>query len=97
MAVACAHRQSLPELVGWWNRPGVLLWSKILLVSALALVLYSAVLLRLALAWWEDPGASHGFLIPPLALYIAWVRRDVTFRRSAAPDDRAAAPASRLS
>src|ERR1035438_10201929 len=53
---------------------------------ALMLALYAAVLADLANDWWTDPTLSQGLLIPPLALYIAWLRRDITFSVSPAPD-----------
>lgn len=38
--------------------------------------------------WWDDPGSSHGILIPPVAVYIAWLRRDLTLAQPAFPDSR---------
>jgi exosortase len=49
-------------------------------LTALILLLYSRVLYDLFLDWWTEPALSQGLLIPPLALYIAWLRRDTTFR-----------------
>lgn len=37
--------------------------------------LYRDVLVKLVDAWTNDGNYSHGFLIPPLALYLAWERR----------------------
>jgi exosortase len=51
------------------------------IVLALALtatgfaVLYWRVLTTLADAWWTDGNYSHGFLIGPVAIYLAWERR----------------------
>ena len=55
---------------------------------ALMLALYAAVLADLANDWWTDPTLSQGLLIPPLALYIAWLRRDITFSHPLAPESR---------
>jgi exosortase len=38
-------------------------------------VLYWRVLMTLAAAWWTDGNYSHGFLIGPVAIYLAWERR----------------------
>jgi len=38
--------------------------------------------------WWTDPGASHGLLVPPLAAYLIWIRRDVTLAEPASTDGR---------
>lgn len=59
-----------------------------MLVAALMLAIYGGVLAGLATDWWNDPGASQGLLIPPLAIYIFWVRRGRTFAFPAAGDNR---------
>jgi exosortase len=46
------------------------------LIIASAAVLYRDVFVRLLDAWTNDGNYSHGFLIIPLALYLAWERRD---------------------
>ncbi len=46
-----------------------------LLAASFGLV-YGPVLVRLAQDWWNDDNYSHGFLIIPLALYLAWERRE---------------------
>jgi exosortase len=51
-------------------------------------LLYSRVLASMAYDWWSDPGLSQGFLIPPLAAYIAWIRRAGTLAFPAIPDSR---------
>src|SRR5688572_10483773 len=38
-------------------------------------VLYSTVAVSLVRHWYTDDNYSHGFLIVPLALYLAWERR----------------------
>ena len=57
-------------------------------VAGLIIALYFRVLPDLALDWWNDPGSSHGMLIPPLALYVAWIRRSVTLAEPATADAR---------
>jgi exosortase len=67
---------------------GSLLWFQVTIVAALILVLYGHVLADLANDWWTDPSLSQGLLIPPLALYIAWTRRDLTLAQPAGADNR---------
>lgn len=45
------------------------------MLSLLLAFLYDPVLRFLVWQWWNDPDASHGFLIPALSLYFAWERR----------------------
>jgi exosortase len=59
--------------------------AKVGLIVGLIAALYSKVLYDLAYAWWTDPGASHGLLIPPLAIYMAWLRRDSLLAEPAVP------------
>lgn len=48
----------------------------LLVLSALALVLYGRVLAFMAQQWWSDPNYSHGFLVPVFAAYILWRERN---------------------
>ena len=50
-------------------------WIQIGLITLLLAFLYWQVVSDMAGDWWNDEGASHGLLIPPLALYVAWARR----------------------
>jgi exosortase len=61
---------------------------KIGILTALIAVLFSAVLIDMARDWWNYPALSQGMLLPPLALYIAWIHRRNTFRYRAIPDNR---------
>jgi exosortase len=45
-------------------------------VLAAFVLLYWHVFVKLVHDWWTDDNYSHGFLIVPLALYLAWERRD---------------------
>jgi len=54
------------------------------LLAALAL-LYGPVLVRLAQVWQADPNYSHGYLILPLALYLAYERREALTRLEIRP------------
>jgi exosortase len=51
--------------------------------------MYGQVLADLAVDWWNEPAYSQGMLIPPLAVYIAWLRRSFTFAHPVSPDNRA--------
>jgi exosortase len=51
-------------------------WTAAALIAAGFVVLYWKVVASLVMAWYTDDNYSHGFLIVPLALYLAWERRD---------------------
>src|ERR1035441_6349140 len=65
-----------------------LLWIQLGVGAVLITALYGAVLADLANDWWTDPTLSQGLLIPPLALYIAWLRRHITFSHPSASEWR---------
>ncbi|MEZ5363175.1 MAG: exosortase [Bryobacterales bacterium] len=46
------------------------------LLGGLMAALYWDVVSEMANVWWTDPAYSHGLLIPPLALYIAYIQKD---------------------
>lgn len=70
------------------HRGGIVFWLPSLLVVCLIVTLYSHVFAELASDWWNDPNASHGLLVPPLAAYIAWKRRRLTLAAPAELDWR---------
>jgi exosortase len=53
-------------------------WLQLCLLTLLIAELYAHVLADLARDWWTEPAWSYGLLIPPLALYIAWIQRETT-------------------
>ena len=61
---------------------------KVALVAALAWVLFSDVLIDMAHDWWTVDAHSQGMLLPPLALYVAWLRREAILNRPIMPDNR---------
>lgn len=63
-------------------------WIAIACAAALIGLLYASVLADLASDWWNDSASSYGMLIPPIALWIAWLRRDAIFSVAARPDIR---------
>jgi exosortase len=52
------------------------------LIAAGFVTLYWEVVAKLVMAWYTDDNYSHGFLIVPLAAYLAWERRE-RFRAAA--------------
>jgi exosortase len=63
-------------------------WVQIGVLGGLVAGLYYSVVPSMVAIWWEDPGYSHGLLIPPLALYIAWMHRHEIFAQPAVSDGR---------
>ncbi len=64
------------------------LWLKVGLIAALVIVLFANVLASMAHDWWTDPAWSQGLLLPPLALYIAWLQRSRILSVPAQPNPR---------
>lgn len=48
-------------------------------IAGLVLALFVSVIADLASDWWTQPELSYGMLIPPTALYIAYLQRSTTF------------------
>ncbi len=63
-------------------------WAQIGVILSLAVALYATTLVDLANDWWTDPSLSQGLLIPPLAIWIAWMRRDLTLAHPVKPANR---------
>ena len=64
------------------------LWTLVALTVGLVGALYAEVILDLASEWWTESASSYGMLVPPIALYIAYLRREITFAIPAQPDLR---------
>jgi exosortase len=60
----------------------------IAMIGILMAVLFGEVLAAMANDWWTDPAWSQGMLLPPLALYLAWIQRGRTLSGPAAVDLR---------
>lgn len=60
------------------------------ILTALIVILFGASLADMAHDWWIEPAWSQGLLLPPLALYVAWIRRDATLKLPAVSDGRGA-------
>ena len=58
------------------------------IVVALIGILFASVLADMAHDWWTEPAWSQGMLLPPLALYIAWIQRSQILSCAVTPDQR---------
>ncbi len=61
---------------------------QIVLLSILVWLLYGYVLTDMANDWWNEPSLSQGMLLPPLALYVAWLQRGQILAHTATQDFR---------
>lgn len=57
-------------------------------IATLILLIYRRTLVGLFEDWWNEPSLSQGLLIPPFALYFAWLDRKAVFALPANPDIR---------
>ena len=58
------------------NLKNTKIYIQIGLISVAFLVLYSHTIINLVLSWSSDPNFSHGFLIPIIAAYMIWNKKD---------------------
>jgi exosortase len=63
-------------------------WGAFAVLGGLMVLMYWDVVPAMANTWWTDEAYSHGLLIPPLALYVAWLNRDQILAVPAAADSR---------
>src|SRR5438034_1044843 len=63
-------------------------WMAIAVIAGLGGALYVEIIPDLASEWWTESASSYGMLVPPIALYIAYLRRQITFALPAQPDLR---------
>jgi exosortase len=63
-------------------------YARAAVIATLMVVLYGGVLKDLVGDWLTAPGQSQGILIPPLALYFAWMQRESTAELREAYDSR---------
>src|SRR6185503_8298625 len=88
MGIATSPMVAKVNALAFARTLGGFFWFQAAVLAALIAVLYTQVLASLANDWWTEPSLSHGLLIPPLALYIAWTRRHLTFGPPARADNR---------
>jgi exosortase len=60
-------------------------WLPVLLVGALAVLLYARIGVKLVTDWYNIPDFSHGFLIPFFAAFLLWDRREELTAAPVAP------------
>ena len=87
MGIATSPTLTEAKVPNSGSRLTVLFWFQALVMVGLVGVLYAQVLADMANDWWTDPAASQGLLIPPLALYVAWTRRNLTFAQLRTADN----------
>ena len=85
MHSACAVSQEAPITA---YRPRFWVLAGMGAIAILLGLIYYRTLIELAEDWWNEPSLSQGLLIPPLALYFAWVDRKKLFALPAVPDAR---------
>jgi len=51
-------------------------WLGPAIVGALTVSLYAGSIGEMVREWWTSPNASHGFLVVPIVLYLAWLKRE---------------------
>ena len=61
-------------------------WAGIAWFAALLIVCYAPVMARLVRQWNNDEDMGHGFFVPVLAAYIAWLKREEVFSRKIEPN-----------
>src|SRR5690348_14592102 len=74
-----------PSLV---RQPGYSTLLQIAAITIFIYILFATVLADMAHDWWTEPALSQGMLLPPLALYIAWTRREETLELPSVQDLR---------
>lgn len=72
MNVATTQSESTAKL----RVPVALQWTAIAILLG---AIYSFILPDLAAEWWNVDASSYGMIIPPMALYVAYLRRRTTF------------------
>lgn len=63
-----------------WER-----WMPFLLLGGLIAAVYFRVGTKLVYDWYTNPDFSHGFLVPPFALYLVWTKREALRRTPIRP------------
>jgi exosortase len=66
-------------------RLGLATWTHCLPIAALCFGIYASIAWDLGVEWWTVPSSSYGLLLPPLALYIAHLKRGHTLALPAEP------------
>jgi exosortase len=85
---AAATQPAPQQRLSPWPYPSVLLAAKVAAIGIPMWILFADVLSYLAYDWWTVPAYSQGMLLPPFALYVAWLSRDRILRHPATADLR---------
>lgn len=76
---------SLTKRKFWWRSPFL---AQVVLLSISFSVLYFQTIVKLIKDWMADPNFSHGFLIPPVAAYMIWQKRDTLSGSALTPTNK---------
>jgi exosortase len=79
---------STPTIDGQNSTLDFLAWIKIVAMIGLVGALYIEIIVDLAQEWWTVDASSYGMLVPPITLYIAYMRRQSTLSIPAQSDLR---------
>jgi exosortase len=52
-------------------------WLPYILLSCLIIAIYYQVVAKLVMDWYTNPDFSHGFLVPPFAVFLVWDKRKI--------------------
>lgn len=63
-------------------------WATTAIVVGMLAILYTGVLVEMYHRWLDEPGASHGILIPPLTAYLVWMERRSVLAIPVRPESR---------
>lgn len=59
------------------SKVSAVVWTQIAAIAILIVWLYSFIIPDLASEWWTVDSSSYGMLVPPIVLYIVYLRREV--------------------
>ena len=69
--VLVERSRSTPRSLWWWGGAAL-----VLLIG----FLYKDVFVALVKQWWDDPDFSHGFVVPLIAAWLVWQRKEIVER-----------------
>jgi len=74
-SIEAAKSEPIPEPTARSKPAEYYGWIQFASIAILLALLYWKVVADMVVDWWSEESASHGLLIPPLVLYLAWMRR----------------------
>jgi len=76
-----------------WDLSGSRRWSvHLFFLMALLLIIYAPTISALVHMWWSSDDYSHGFLVPFIALYLVWIKREQATLTPVSPNLRVGMP-----